>query len=121
MDDILFCPMCNNKLRNVNMNRYLLYPTGKRADYVERRCTTGHGHVVIFWTDKATSQVDFMCATLCPTFERVIETDFVNNRSKIICKSNGAYQSIDIDRLLVPDFPDFIEIQQIVDLFVAMS
>jgi hypothetical protein len=81
----------------------------------------GHGHVLVIWTDKKTKQVDFLRVTLTPSFSRIVEIDFVNSRSDILCKSENGFQKINIERLLVPDFPDLVELKRITNLFMVMA
>ena len=123
MDDMLYCPICNNKLRTIGLPNHRLYLLDgyKTSDYAQRLCSKGHSHVIIFWTDKKTKKIDLIKLSLDTSYTRIAEIDQVNEKSRIICSKNFDRQVIDINRLLIPDFPLLTEIKRIVNLFVVCS
>ena len=121
MDDVLCCPICGNKLRTSHLANKLLHPVGKTANYVERVCSKGYGHVVILWTDKATKTVDLLKISLSPKYSRFVEIDYVNQRCRITCANDGQYEYIDVPRMLEPDFPALTELKKKINLFVVFS
>ena len=121
MDDILYCPICGNKLRTSHLTNKLLHPIGKTADYAERVCSEGYNHIISLWTDKTTKTVDLLKVSLSAKYSRFLEIDFINKKCRIICAKGGKHQYIDIPRLLVPDFPSLTELKKVVSLFITLS
>jgi len=121
MDDVLSCPICGNKLKTMHLPNKLLHAVNKTADYAERRCSDGHNHIVCFWTDKATKQVDLLKISLKPNYSRFVEIDYVNQKCRITCQKDGEYEYIEIPRLLIPDFPYLTKLRATVGLFIVFA
>jgi hypothetical protein len=121
MDDTLLCPICGNKTRNIHASNKLLHRVNKTADYTDRVCSHGRNHIVSMWVDRQTKQIDLLRFSLDAKFSNLVEIDFVNNRSFLICMRNGLRQIIDIPRLLVPDFPDLTQLKSQIGLLLAFS
>lgn len=120
MDDVLICPICDNKMRTYHLKNKQLHSVKKTANYAERLCN-GHNHIVQFWADKATKKVDLIKISLKPNYSRFVEIDFVNKKCRIACATEGEYEYIEIPRVLVPDFPHLTELKKIINLFVVFS
>jgi len=121
MDDLLFCPMCHNQLRTIHLDNKFLHPIKKLANYAERICSQGHNHIISLWADKQTKQIDMIKISLNSNHTKFVQLDFVNNKSQIILAKNYSYEVINIDRLIVPDFPDIVELKKTVSLYVAFN
>jgi hypothetical protein len=120
MDDVLTCPICGNKMRTSHLKNKLLHPVGKTANYAERLCN-GHNHIVQFWTDKETKQVDMIKISLKPNYSRFIEIDYVNQKCRITCAKEGEHEYIEIPKMIEPDFPDLVSLKERVNLYVVFS
>lgn len=121
MDDSLTCPLCDNKLRNINLpNRSLLY-VEKTSDYTERVCSNGHNHVLMMFVDNKTKRVDLLRMSLNPKYSRFIEIDFVNNKCRIDYKNEGKSEYIDVAKMIYPDFPHLTTLRERVDLYILFS
>lgn len=121
MDDILSCPICGNKLRNVKTPNKFLHTAGKTSDYIERTCVHGRNHAIQFFTDEATNQVDFLKISLNPKYSRYLEINYVNKTCRISCMKAGKTEYIDIEKMIEPDFPDLIKLKERVALYVVFS
>ena len=121
MDDIQLCPICGNKLKNINLDNKLLHQVGKTADYIERRCSDGHNHVIMFWVDKATKQIDFLKLSLNPKYSRFVEMDFVNQRCRISCLKDNQTEYIDVPKMLELDFPNLNKLKERVGMYIIFS
>jgi hypothetical protein len=121
MDDLLNCPICNNKLKNIRLSSRHLHDVNKTANYIERTCTQGRNHSIQFFTDEETKQVDLLKISLNASYSRYIDIDFFNNKCKITCYKSGVSQSIHMDKLIEPDFPDLVKLKERVNLYVTFS
>jgi hypothetical protein len=121
MDDTLSCPICGNKLKTMHLPNKLLHGVGKTANYAERRCSDGHNHIVSFWTDKETKQVDLLKISLKPNYTRFLEIDYINQKCRITCQKDGEYEYIEIPKMIEPDFPDLVKLKERVGLYVVFS
>lgn len=121
MDDILLCPVCGNKLRNIRTADKFLHPVNKTATYFERTCSGGMNHSLQLFTDEATKQVDLLKISLNSKFSRYVEIDFLNKKSRIHCLKDGKPQYIDIPKMVVPDFPTLTKLKERVGLYITFS
>ncbi len=122
MDDVLYCPICGNKLRTSHHNAKLLHVIGKTADYAERTCSAGYNHIVVLWCDKATGKIDFLKFTLNHTYSRFLEIDYISNKSRVTCRTGeNKHEYIDIPKIIVPDFPDLKELKEKINLYIVFS
>ena len=119
MDDVLDCPICKNKLRNINLPAKHLHGVGKTSDYIERTCTQGRNHSIQFFADTTTDKIDLLKISLNPKYSRYIEIDFINERCKISCMKSGRAECIEIYKILYPDFPDLVSLKEKVALFIV--
>ena len=120
MDDILNCPICGTRMRTVHHKNKHLHPINQTADYAERICS-GHSHVISFWANKTTKRIDFMKMSLNSKYSRFLEIDWVNQKCKIACVSEGEYTYIDIPKMIEPDFPDLVKLKERVNLYIVFS
>lgn len=121
MDDVLCCPICGNKLRNNYLPNKLLHQVNKIAKYVERSCTTGHNHTLMFYTDETTKQVDLLKLSLNASYSRFLEIDFVNQKCRISCFKDGKPDYIDIDKMIEPDFPELLNLKEKISIYIVFS
>ena len=120
MDDTLVCPLCGNKLRNTKEVADYLFPLKKFGEWMERVCT-GPNHVIQFFTDLKTGQVDFLKISLNPKYSRFMEIDYINQRCRVITLKNNKPEYIDIPKMIEPDFPDLIKLKERVSMYVVFS
>lgn len=121
MDDTLVCPICGNKLRNVNQKNKNLLPVGKTANYVERTCSLGMNHSLQLFTDGYTQQVDLLKLSLNPKYSRYLEIDFINQKCRISCLKAGKTEYINIPKMIHPDFPKLAKLKEKVSMYVTFS
>lgn len=132
MDDTLFCPICGNKLRSITRTKRVMYgfswvpvpiiDLGKYGNYIERVCTKGPNHRGLqFFTNEDTKKVHMLKLSIDPKYSVFLEIDFHNERSRISCMKNGRPYYIEIDKLLVPDFPNLIRLKEKINMFVLLS
>ena len=122
MDDVLYCPICGDKLRTNHHSLKRLYAIEKTAEYAERTCSAGYNHVLTLWCDKETGKVDFLKFSLNHTYSRFMEIDYVNGISRITCRTGeNEREYINIPKIIVADFPDLKELKEKVNLYIVFS
>jgi len=121
MDDILNCPICGNKLKNKNLPNKTLHFINKKSDYLERICSSGYNHVLMLFTDKNTNQIDLLRFAFTVNSSRFIEIDYINNKSQLYCNKNGQSQIININKAIIPDFPDLIKFKKTIEMYIIFS
>jgi len=121
MNDTLYCPVCNNKLKNKNLPNQKLYAVDNQSDYIERTCSSGFNHSLRFFTDKKTKKVHLLKTSISPNYSRFIEIDFLNHKSKISCFKMGESEAININKIIEPDFPNLSNLKNKVDVYVKFS
>lgn len=120
MDDVILCPICNTKLRNHNENQKIIHKINKKSDYVERICATAY-HSFVMWVDKKTKQVDLLKMSLNSDYSRFIWVDFYNKKSTIICLKQNDEETIEIPKIIEPDFPDLKDLKERVGMYIVFS
>jgi hypothetical protein len=120
MHDMLICPICNAKLRNIRLPGKYLYGVGKIANYIERTCV-GMNHSLQLFADESTNQVDWIKISLNPKYSKFIEIDFLNQKCRIICTKNSKPEYININKMIEPDFPSLEKLKEKINLYVAFS
>lgn len=93
----------------------------KISDYAKRICSNGRNHIITFWTDKFTKQIDLMKISLNPKYSRFLEIDFINQKCRIICAKDGEYEYIEIPKMINPDFPELTKLKERISLYVVFS
>ena len=120
MDDVLTCPICNKKLRNLTSRSYL-FPVRKWGNFIERSCVGELNHSIQFYTDTHTSTVDFLKVSLNPNFSRFLEIDFVNQCCRVILLRDNKPVYISIPKMIDLDFPNLVKLKERVALYVTFS
>ena len=121
MDDTVWCPICESKLRNLKLKDKLYHPIGKTSTFIERSCHTGKNHYLQLLTDTITGQVDYLKFSLDPKYSKYIEIKFITNECSLTFVKNGTPQIIEISKIIEPDFPDLIKLKQQVNLYAVFS
>jgi hypothetical protein len=121
MDDMTLCPICGNKLRNLNLKNKYFHSTGKTADLIERTCSKGKNHSLQFFTDLSTNKIDYIKFSLDPKYSKYIEINFINNECIIMFMKNGTANNIVVPKIIEPDFPDLFKLKQQVNLYAVFS
>ena len=121
MDDVLNCPICGNKLRNVKCPDKFLHPAGKSSNYIERTCSQGRNHSLQLFCDEKTKQVDLLKLSLSADYSRYLEINFATQKCRIHCMKAGVTEYIDIDKMIEPDFPELKKLKERVGLYVTFS
>lgn len=121
MDDILDCPICGNKLRNLYMSHRYMHAIGKASSYIERTCVGGMNHSLQFFTDSENNKIDLIKVSLNPKLNRFVEVNFFSNKSRILCMKEGRDESIELPKMLELDFPDLIKLRNKIALYVVFS
>lgn len=122
MDDTTTCPICGNTLRNIILKDKFLHLINKRATFVERTCSKGMNHSLQIFTEvDGYSKVHLLKVSLNSKYSRFIEIDFHNNRCKISCLKNNIPYTIEIPKIIEPDFPDLEKLKEKVGIYVSFS
>lgn len=118
MDDTLVCPVCKNKLTNINLYNKRLF--NKISNYVERTCI-GINHTLRLYTELVSNNVDFLKLSLSPKYSIFVEINYIDNNTRIQCLKENKSKYIDIPKILIPDFPDLIELKKRISLYITFS
>ena len=122
MDDVPLCPVCNLTLRTFGSSKWYFPDLNKEALFIERACTQGHNHSLRWFADSATGKVDIIKISLNAEYSVFVEINFVFGTSKIFCMNNGDKQRvISLPKILVPDFPNLMELKEKVSLYIIFS
>lgn len=120
MDDMLLCPICNTRLRTINLkNKYIAF-LNKTSIFHERTCV-GPNHSLLFFSDKKTNKIDFFKLSLDSYYSKFLEINYIKQTSEIICFKQSQQQVIKIFKILEMDFPKLIELKEKISLYVAIS
>ena len=121
MDDMTLCPICGNKLRNLNQKNKYFHSTDKTADFVERTCHKAKNHFLQFNTDISTKQIDYIKFSLDPKYSKYIIINYVKGNCLISFMKNGVTSNISVPKIIEPDFPDLEKLKQQVNLYATFS
>lgn len=134
MDDIIFCPICDNKFTSRSTYITTLDPEAlpikktkrycsrahKPSNYTERVCTNMN-HSILIMANKTTNKIDFIKMSLNPKYSKYIEIDFYHQKCRISCLKDGKPEYIEVPKMITPDFPDLIKLREKVLLYVTFS
>jgi hypothetical protein len=121
MKDTLYCPICNNKLKNKKLKNQNLYLINNCSDYIERTCSDGFNHTLQFFTEQKTKKVHLLKTSLNHNYSKFIEIDYLNNKSRISCFKMGKPEYIEIDKVIDTDFPKLDNLKNKINTYVAFS
>lgn len=119
MQDTKNCPICGDKMRSITENNKFTQ-TISQDSYIKRTCH-GHNHIIQFFTNENTKNVDFIKLSLSVNYSKFITIDFLNNKSQIQCLSNSKKSFIDIPKIIEPDFPSLKNLKEKVSLLITFS
>jgi phenolic acid decarboxylase len=92
----------------------------KAANYFERTCT-GTNHSLQLFANEATQQVDMIKFSLNPRYTIFLEINFASQKSRISCLKKGETSYIAIPKMLIPDFPDLVNLKEKISMYVTFS
>lgn len=113
MEDTSVCPICNSNLRIKQ----------KYDKWIEKICTEGPNHRGLkFITNVLNKQIAHISIPLNEWYSVWVNINFVNEHSTILVNSDlNIKDNIELDKLLVPDFPNLINLKKIVSLCLTFS
>ncbi len=120
MDDVLHCPICNLKLRNLKLDGYV-YAVGRTGNFVERTCSTGMNHTLMLFTDTETKKVELLKLSLNPKYSRFLDINFREQRCRIVCLKKNKPEYIEVPKMIYPDFPHLTKLREKVAMYVCFS
>lgn len=118
MDDTIWCPLCQNKFRNLILKDKLYHPLSKTSSFIERSCFNNKNHYMQLVTDLTTNQVDFLKFSLDPSYNKFITINYFNNECILTLVNNTV---IKIPKIIEPDFPLLLKLKQQVNLYSVFS
>ena len=121
MKDTTLCPICCSKFKNLKRDNYTLDNLHKTADYIERKCFTNLNHSVKIFADKNTNQIDYIKLSINHHYSVYAEIDFINKKTIINCLKDGEKRSIQVPKILEPDFPELNLFRDKINLFIIFS
>jgi len=121
MDDTLLCPICGSKMRNLIMNDKFCYQIGKVLSYIERSCHNKVNHYVQMIVDKSSKKVFCVKLPLNPQYSKTIEINFYKSECILNLLKDKISYTLNIPKIIVPDFPNLIKLKQQVNLYSLFS
>lgn len=121
MQDTRACLFCNKKLSNRNFPGQVF--SGVFANFSERNCQADLGHTFkLIWNETHTcpAWLQITWRTSSNTVRAMI-IDFAQGTSLIRCWRNNTPYDVKVERILVPDFPNLISLNEKVDLIILYS
>lgn len=119
--DTTCCPICLDKMSNLNLRDTYLHAVDNTSDYIRRTCAKNLSHVLQIFTDKKSKDIHLLKVSLNNKCDRIILIDYLNSKSTIVCNKMGKSKNIDIPKVLNIDFPNMLVIKQIVDKYILLS
>lgn len=120
MNDSVFCPFCGDKFKNSYTNNNLPKAIQGNTTYIERVCASIN-HVVIFYTEKNTLQVDYIIFSIYPNYSVYIEVNFLHKATDIFIYNREFKKEITLPKILEPDFPQLTKIKDIINMYLTFS
>jgi hypothetical protein len=108
-------------MRNLNMNNKYSYQLGKQYSYIERSCHNKKNHYVQLFTNKETKRVDYIKFSLDPKYSKTIEINYYKRKCILHLITDNKTHTIDIPKIIEPDFPSLIKLKQQVSLYSLFS
>lgn len=116
MDNCDSCPICNKPLIIINLNSYLLYPTNKLSNYIEKSCY--NLHYLQFYIDKSTSKIDLFKLSLDDNIK--VFLDFTANSTEITKYSKNPIR-IKINKIIQPNFNNMAEYYDKINFYLTIA
>jgi len=121
MRDTFHCPICFHQLKSSRAQLKKLAQTNKTAHYIQRTCA-GKPHQLSFYADKTTGKIDWIQFSPNQDYSTFVEIDFVNEHALIkFFKNSREYLRMEIDELMVPDFPSLEHLKKKIELLITFS
>ena len=122
MEDTLHCPICGNKLRTKYLSNKLLPSTDKKAKYIERSCTRGYNHSILFWVDDTTEQIDLIKLFFGTGITLTLNYIAQNTELLSIIKNNPyKIDRMKFAKIIEPDFPDLNDLKNNLMMYILFS
>lgn len=119
MRDTNICPICGDKMRSIRETKFYQF-LKKKASFVERTCN-GTNHSIQLLTDESTQEVDLLKISLSPDYSRFIFIDFYNQKCELLLMKDTKKQSINIPKMIIPDFPDLVKLKERISVYITFS
>jgi hypothetical protein len=125
MQDYLMCPMCQKQFSNFHHTNYMLFPINKIANYTRRICRDNFSHVLSFFTDPLSQEIDYLQLSLFSSktnsFSIIIENNYYNNSSKLTLWGRPESHIISFETVLSLDFPSLTILKEKIKLYEILS
>lgn len=110
------CPIYNSQLIVINLNSYLLYPTNKLSNFIEKSCY--NAHYLQFYIDKNTNKIDFFKFSIDENTK--IFLDFISGYTEITRYSKTAPLRAKFNKIIQPDFNNLAEFYDKINFYIAI-
>ena len=117
MDDSQICPICGVKFRNLYLKNYQI--SNKTADFVERTCSQSMNHIIQFYADQSTNQIDYIKLNINPRYTVILELDFINKKSIMSFWKSGACEYVHVPKIIEPDFPLLNDLREKINMYTV--
>lgn len=121
MEDTLLCPICQNKMRSINLHNRHIHPLKKISDYIERSCVADVTHTIQFFTDTNIDKIDYLRISIDPFSAIHLENNYIDNKSLIFCFKNNVAQVIEVPKVIDLDFPNLQKTKEKIYLYITFS
>jgi hypothetical protein len=117
VQDTLLCPICQEKLRNIKTFR--VFDHLEHQLYTERTCSRLN-HMVMFFTNEQTKQVDFLKMSLNPKYSRFLEVNFLDQTCRVSLMNENVPDYIQIPKMVELDFPSLTKLKEKIELYATL-
>ena len=121
MRDVFHCPICFHQLKSTKSKLKKLSYINKTAHYIQRSCGT-NPHCLLFYTDKTTGKIDWLSFFPISDYSTNLEIDYINKISTIKSfKNSKEILKIELNEVLIPDFPKLEKLKQKIETLIVFS
>lgn len=120
MEDTLFCPICQTRLRTIRLNNTFVSAINKTSTFYERTCV-GLNHSLMFYTDKKTKTIDFIKLSLDSKYSKFLKVNFITKTCEIACFKKSEEKIISVPKMLDLDFPNLTQLKEKISIYVTLS
>jgi len=111
LPDQTVCPICKDSLKNKRLSHWNSIP----GNFISRECADPINHFLYFIAEN--NNIIFIKFSINETYSRIISIDYLSNSSEILMLKNNSQTLIKVPKLLIPDFPNLLDLKSKIDIY----